>query len=114
MPIGLGSDPSVVLVAKDVGSGQSCKDVETRRTQTVIVEPEKRGRHLRQLIAVVDHLRVARAEAVWRNCRVTVAVSGNEAAVQMRHHAHLIAKRRQAAYRLESNRGKIPEGYWCS
>ena len=91
----VGFYPGVVLVAKNVGSGQSCKDVEARRAQTVIVEPEKRRRHLRQLIAVVDHLRVARAEPVWRNCGVTVAVSINEAAVQMRHHAHVISKRSQ-------------------
>ena len=43
----------------------------------------------------MDVLCVARAEPVWRNCGITVAVSINETAVQMRHHAHLIAERRE-------------------
>src|SRR6266487_5762276 len=43
----------------------------------------------------MDILCVARAEPVWRNCGITVAVSINETAVQMRHHAHVISKRRQ-------------------
>src|SRR4029453_18626259 len=91
----VGLQPGVVLVAKNVGSGQSCKDVEARRAEAVIVEPEKRRGHLWQLIRVMYGLRVARAEAVWRNCGVTVAISVNEAAGQVRYYPHVISKRSQ-------------------
>jgi hypothetical protein len=59
----------------------------------MIVKPKKRGWHLWQLVAVVNHLRITGAEPQWRDCRIAVAVGINKAAVQMRHHAHVIPKR---------------------
>ena len=43
----------------------------------------------------MDRLRITRAESVRRDRGVAVAISSDKAAVQMRHHAHLISKRRQ-------------------
>ena len=100
--VGAAGDPDrvrlgagVVLVAEDVGSGEPGEDVQSRGAETVVVEPEQRGRHLRLLVRVVDRLRLARAEPVRRHRRVAVAVGGDEAAMQVGHQPHLVAERRQ-------------------
>src|SRR4030095_11399227 len=43
----------------------------------------------------MDSLRFAGAETQRRNCRIAVAIGRDKGAVQMRHHAHVITKRRQ-------------------
>src|SRR6266542_2429205 len=69
---GVGLVARVVLVAKKIGGGQSCKDVEPCRTEAVIVEPQQR---CRLLVWIIDGLCVAWTEAVWRDGWVAVAVA---------------------------------------
>jgi hypothetical protein len=61
----------------------------------VIVEPQERGWHLRQLVRVVDSLRLVETETIRRDRRVAVTVGPNEAAVQMGHHLHMITEWRE-------------------
>jgi len=85
----------VELIADDVGRGEAGEDVEARRAEGVIVEPEQRGRHLRRLVGIQHGLRLADSEAKRRRCGAAIAVGGNEAAMQMGHEADLITERRQ-------------------
>ena len=85
---------SVELVAEDVGGGEPGEHVQPRRAQTMVVEPQERRRHLRQLVRVEDGLRLPGTKSVWRDRGVTVAVGGNKPTVKMGHHPHLVAERR--------------------
>ena len=87
---------SVELVAEDVGGGEPGEHVQPRRAQTMVVEPQERRRHLRQLVRVEDGLRLPETKSVWRDRGVAVAVGGNKPTVKMGHHPHLVAERGQA------------------
>jgi hypothetical protein len=75
----------VVLVADDVGGSEPREHVQPGGPESVVVEPEQRGWHLRQLVRVVNALRLAGAEAVRGHRRVAVARCCDEAAVQVGH-----------------------------
>ena len=59
------------------------------------MEPEQRSRILWQLVGVVNRLRITGAKSVRRDRRVAVAIASDKSPVQMRHHAHVIPKRRK-------------------
>jgi hypothetical protein len=85
----------VVLVTEDVRSGEPREHVQPRGAEPVVVKPEQRGGHLRQLVRVEDGLGLAGAEPVRCDRRVAVAVGSDEAAVEVRHQPHLVPERRQ-------------------
>src|SRR4030095_2307438 len=68
----------------------------------------------------MDRLRFAGAETQRRNCRIAVAIGRDKGAVQMRHHAHLMPKRRQTRVDwnpIGVNFGKvtcIADIEWCA
>ena len=101
----MGFGAGIELVAKDVGGGESGEHVQPRGAKTVVVKPQERRGHLRQLVRVVNRLRLAEAEPIWRHRRVAVTVSRDKAAMKMGHQPHLIAERRLACV------DRKPSGY---
>jgi hypothetical protein len=77
-------------------AGEAGEDVEPRRAERVVVEPEQRGRHLRRLVRVQHGLRLADPEPERGDCGAAIAVGSYEAAVQVRHDADLVGQWRQA------------------
>ena len=71
----------------------------------MVVEPEQRGRHLRQLVGVEDRLGLARTEPIRRHCGVAVAVRRHEAAMEVSHEPHRVAERRQP--RVDRDPGRV-------
>ena len=53
-PDRVGLCAGVELVAEDVGGGEPGEDIQARRPEAVVVEPQQRGRHLRRLVRVED------------------------------------------------------------
>ena len=52
----VGFQAGVIRVAKNIGGGEASEDIQTRRSQAVVMEREQRGRHFGQLVGVVDGL----------------------------------------------------------
>jgi hypothetical protein len=82
----------VELVAQEVSGGEAGKDIQACGAHRMVVEPEECRR---LLVGIVDGLRLARPESVRSDCRTAVTRCRDEAAMQMRHHTHLMSERYQ-------------------
>src|SRR6266496_4617345 len=70
----------------------------------MIVEPEHRGWILRRLVRVGHELGLTESESSRADGRIPVAVGGDEGAMEMSHHAHFIANRRESRINRDPSR----------